>query len=47
MERGIQGPLFDLKYLVRAMFNGLRNGMAVRRSKPKDPQDQDVERALQ
>jgi hypothetical protein len=39
--------LFDQKHLIRAMFNGLRNGMAVRRSKAKDPQDQDVERALQ
>jgi hypothetical protein len=37
MQGRIEGALFHLQHVIRAMLDGLGNGMAVRRAEPKDP----------
>src|SRR5277367_5781578 len=46
MERGIEGPLLDLECVARDLLDSLRDGIAVNGSKPNDPHDEKVERAL-
>src|SRR5687768_11167704 len=46
VKGGVQGPMLDLKHVLRTALDRVRDGVAVRRADHEDPQDQHVERAL-
>ena len=47
VQRRIQRPLLHLQHIVRALLDRFGDGVAVRRSEPQGPQNQQVQRALQ
>jgi len=47
VERGVQRALLDLQDVVGSEFDGVGNGVAVRRSQPQRAENQQVQRPRQ